>query len=80
MASELTAANLIDKIAAIDTALDALVAAGTTGSEIEVLDVKIKNSTQTKSLLELREHYQMLLQEFPASEMMYLVDDDEVPA
>jgi len=86
MADALTEQNLVDKIAAIDVAIAAIVTDLTAGgagaasrTEYEIGQLRVKGAEQMAQLQDARKVYQDLLQTFPkevTSDTPYEVDID----
>ena len=73
--AELTQAELETKIAAIDTQLDTLVAAPDRAMDFSIGPLSFSLSQKVRGLLKLREHYQGLLDTFPAEGFQRLAID-----
>jgi len=76
--AELTQAELESKITAIDAQIDVLVASPDRGIDFSLGPLSFSNSQKVKNLLDLRKHYQELLDAVPAEGFQRLaLDTDE---
>ena len=76
---ELTYAELLVKRNEILDKIDTLVSTSGEGVDVKALDMEVKNSSRYAMLFKLLEHYERLIAEYPAEEIVYLVADGETP-
>lgn len=78
--AEITAAELQTKIAAIRTAIDALVADPSAMVDVAELDVQLKRGQQLPQLLALLKYYEQQLEKMPGIEFVFVTEDGFEPA
>ncbi len=73
--AEITAAEIIVKINALEASIETLTDTPSSLSDVEELDVKVKKSQQLAGLLKTLDYWQKRLESIPTFETSYMVDD-----